>query len=112
MLAAGAGAGKDRGGSSPLPPFAVRQMKADPRFTEFVILQAQNAGFFLGQIPHPATGEPAVNLSAARSVLEGLEMLEAKTRGNLTPEEERLLGSALRNLRELFERIEAEHEHD
>ena len=29
---------------------------ADPRFHDFVLLQAQNAGLFLGQIPNPATG--------------------------------------------------------
>ncbi len=77
---------------------------ADPRFSEFVILQAQNAGLFLGQIPHPATGEKAVNLRAAKSVLDSLEMLEAKTRGNLTGTEEKLLGTALANLRPLYEK--------
>ena len=31
--------------------------EADPRINEFIILQAQNAGLFLGQIPNPLTGE-------------------------------------------------------
>ena len=87
-------------------------MENDSRFADFVILQAQNAGLFLGQIPHPATGEPTVNLSAARSVLDGLEMLESKTRGNLTPEETKLLETALLNLRGLYEKVEAEHDHE
>jgi len=87
-------------------------MDADPRFTDFVILQAQNAGLFLGQLPHPATGEPSVNLSAARSVLDALEMLEAKTADNLTSDEKQLLQSALRNLRDLYQKISTAQEND
>ena len=73
------------------------------RFNEFIYLQAQSAGMFLGQVPHPATGERAVNLRAAESVIGTLEMLGEKTRGNLSAEEEKLLESALRNLRALYE---------
>jgi hypothetical protein len=82
-------------------------MASDQRFLDFIFLQAQNAGLFLGQIPNPATGRPAVNLTAARSVLDSLEMLAEKTRGNLTEEEDKLLASALKNLRPLFDTISA-----
>ncbi len=78
---------------------------ADPRFNDFVLLQAQNAGFFLGQLPNPATGEKRVNLPAAKSVIDSLEMLDAKTEGNLTAEERKLLGTALANLRPLYEKV-------
>ena len=78
-------------------------MDSDQRFIDFVILQAQNAGLFLGQLPNPATGEASVNLRAARSVLDSLEMLEAKTTGNLSEQEEKLLQTALDNLRPLYE---------
>ncbi|KAB2637857.1 MAG: DUF1844 domain-containing protein [Verrucomicrobia bacterium] len=77
-------------------------VETDPRFSEFILLQAQNAGLFLGQIPHPVSGEPQINLRAARSVLDSLEMLVAKTRGNLTPPEAKLLTAALTNLRPLY----------
>ena len=76
--------------------------EADPRFNEFVILQAQNAGLFLGQIPNPHSGEKEVNLRAAKSVIDSLEMLETKTRGNLTATEEKLLNMAINNLRPLY----------
>lgn len=76
---------------------------ADPRFNEFIILQAQNAGLFLGQIPHPHSGEKQINLRAAKSVIDSLEMLASKTRGNLTDSETKLLATALDNLRPLFE---------
>ena len=77
---------------------------ADPRFNDFVLLQAQNAGFFLGQLPNPATGEKQINLRAAKSVIDSLEMLEIKTDGNLTAEEEKLLSTALANLQPLYEK--------
>ncbi|MFZ9936239.1 MAG: DUF1844 domain-containing protein [Luteolibacter sp.] len=75
----------------------------DPRFNEFVILQAQNAGLFLGQIPNPATGEKSVNLRAAKSVIDSLEMIALKTRGNLTATETKQLDTALKNLTPLYE---------
>lgn len=77
----------------------------DPRFQEFLILQAQNAGLFLGQIPHPHSGRPEVNLRAARSVLDSLEMLEIKTAGNLTELEDQLLKKALGHLQALYQQV-------
>ena len=76
--------------------------EADPRFNEFIILQAQNAGLFLGQIPNPQSGEKSVNLRAAKSVIDALEMLASKTRGNLTDSESKLLTTALQNLKPLY----------
>lgn len=80
----------------PQPP------EADPRFNDFILLQAQNAGLFLGQIPNPATGGKSVNLRAAKSVIDSLGMLKRKTAGNLTETEEKLLEMALKNLLPLY----------
>lgn len=77
--------------------------EADPRLNEFIILQAQNAGLFLGQIPNPLSGEKKINLRAAKSVIDSLEMLAFKTQGNLTASEMKLLTTALDNLRRLYE---------
>jgi len=85
--------------------------EADPRFNEFVLFQAQNAGLFLGQIPHPQTGEKSVNLRAAQSVIDSLEMLAAKTDGNLTETETKLLNMALQNLRPLYQSAQAAAKH-
>ena len=85
--------------------------EADPRFNEFIILQAQNAGLFLGQIPNPATGEKQINLRAAKSVIDSLEMIAAKTVGNLPPIEEKLVATALNNLRPLYQTALASAEH-
>jgi hypothetical protein len=75
---------------------------SDPRFNNFVLLQAQNAGLFLGQLPHPLTGKKSVNLIAADSVIESLEMLAAKTKGNLTADEQTLLTKAIKNITFLY----------
>lgn len=77
--------------------------ESDPRFHEFVILQAQNAGLFLGQIPNPLNGQKSINLRAARSVIDSLEMLAVKTRGNLTETESKLLSMAVQNLKPLYQ---------
>ncbi|QTN33073.1 DUF1844 domain-containing protein [Akkermansiaceae bacterium] len=76
--------------------------EADHRFNDFVLMQAQNAGLFLGQIPSPQTGEKSVNLRAAKSVIDSLGMLKRKTAGNLTETEEKLLEMALKNLIPLY----------
>ncbi|MBT8037947.1 MAG: DUF1844 domain-containing protein [Verrucomicrobiae bacterium] len=80
--------------------------QADTRFNEFVYLQAQNAGLFLGQLENPTTGETSVNLKAAATVLDSLEMLAVKSRGNLTPDEASLLEKALLNIRALYANVE------
>jgi hypothetical protein len=77
--------------------------EADPRFNEFVILQAQNAGLFLGQIPNPQSGQKSINLRAAKSVIDSLEMLTSKTSGNLTTSEAKLLTTALQTLKPLYQ---------
>ena len=72
------------------------------RFIEFVIMQAQNAALFLGQIPNPKSGEPEVNLDLARMFIDQLAMIQEKTRGNLTSEEATVLSNALSNLQMAF----------
>ena len=72
------------------------------RFIEFVMMHAQNAALFLGQIPNPRTGEAEINLDLARMFIDQLEMIQEKTRGNLTNEEATVLRNALSNLQMAF----------
>ncbi|MDQ6655281.1 MAG: DUF1844 domain-containing protein [Verrucomicrobiota bacterium] len=72
------------------------------RFIEFVMMQAQNAALFLGQIPNPQTGEGEVNLELARMFIDQLVMIQEKTRGNLSNEEAGMLRSTLSNLQMAF----------
>ena len=72
------------------------------RFIEFVMMQAQNAALFLGQIPNPQTGQAEVNLEVARMFIDQLAMIQEKTRGNLTNEEATVLRNALSSLQMAF----------
>ena len=72
------------------------------RFIEFVMMHAQNAALFLGQIPNPKTGEPEINLELARMFIDQLEMIQEKTRSNLTNEEAMVLRNTLSNLQMAF----------
>jgi uncharacterized protein DUF1844 len=75
------------------------------RFIEFVMMHAQNAALFLGQIPNPKTGEGEVNLELAKMFIDQLEMIQEKTRGNLTNEESTVLKNTLSNLQMLYVEI-------
>src|SRR5207302_45134 len=78
------------------------------RFIEFVMMQAQNAALFLGQIPNPQTGKGEVNLELAKMFIDQLGMIQEKTRGNLTNEEAAVLRSTLSNLQMAFVEVSKE----
>jgi len=71
-------------------------------FIEFVMMQAQNAALFLGQIPNPRGGEPEVNLPLAKMFIDQLAVIGAKTQGNLNADEAKVLDSALSQLEAAF----------
>ncbi|HEY6070282.1 MAG TPA: DUF1844 domain-containing protein [Chthoniobacterales bacterium] len=72
------------------------------RFIEFVMMHAQNAALFLGQIPNPKTGEGEVNLELAKMFIDQLSMIQEKTRGNLTTDEATVLKNTLSNLQMIY----------
>jgi hypothetical protein len=72
------------------------------RFIEFVMMQAQNAAFMLGQIPHPQTGKAEVNLDMAQLLIDQLVMIQEKTKSNLNSDESRILAGAISNLQMAF----------
>src|SRR6476646_1331095 len=78
------------------------------RFIEFVMMQAQNAALFLGQIPNPQTGKGEVNLELAKIFIDQLGMIQEKTRGNLTNEEAAVLKHTLSNLQMAFVEVSKE----
>jgi len=75
------------------------------RFIEFVMMHAQNAALFLGQIPNPKTGEGEVNLELAKMFIDQLAMIQEKTRGNLTNDEATVLKNTLSNLQMIYVEI-------
>lgn len=75
------------------------------RFIAFVMMHAQQASLFLGQIPHPQTGKAETNLEAAKMFIDQLEMIREKTRGNLTQDESGILTHVLSDLQLAFVKV-------
>lgn len=71
-------------------------------FAHMVIQNTNMALMFLGQVPHPQSGQRVHDLEASKMFIDQLEMLEAKTTGNLNPEELKLLQQSLMHLRMTF----------
>jgi hypothetical protein len=72
-------------------------------FVGFVLSLASTAAIHFGDLPDPATGEPAeVDLERAAQMIEILALLDQKTRGNLTAEERQVLEQILYELRLRF----------
>ena len=67
-------------------------------FASFVMMLTNNVMVFLGQVPNPLTQQPQVDLAQAQHTIDIIMMLREKTRGNLTPEEERFLQELLPQL--------------
>ena len=68
-------------------------------FVNFLSTVATNAAAALGAMPHPATGKRSLDLESAKYWLDIIGMLRDKTKGNLHPQESRLIESLLADLR-------------
>lgn len=68
-------------------------------FVNFLSTLATNAAAALGAVPHPATGQRSLDLETGKYWLDVLGMVNDKTKGNLHPQEQRLLDSLLGDLR-------------
>ncbi len=71
-------------------------------FVTFVVSMSHSALLHLGDAPDPATGRRDENLPLARQTIDLLAVLQEKTRGNLTGDEERVLTQAIYDLRMRF----------
>lgn len=71
-------------------------------FASLVLQQTNMALMFMGKVPHPESGQPVQDLEGATMFIDTLEMLEAKTKGNLTPEEAQMLRQSLMTVRMAF----------
>jgi hypothetical protein len=71
-------------------------------FAHCVIQNTNMALLFLGQTPHPQTGKREFDPDAARLFIGQLEMLDVKTQGNLSADEQKLLQQSLMHLRMSF----------
>ncbi|MBW1987990.1 MAG: DUF1844 domain-containing protein [Deltaproteobacteria bacterium] len=77
-------------GAGPLP---------EVNFATFVVSLSSSVLVHLGEIEDPQSGRKTKNLPIAKQTIDILGMLEEKTRGNLSPDEEQLLRNVLYDLR-------------
>ena len=68
-------------------------------FTAFIMSLNTSALFYLGEIPDPATGQTAQDLVLVQHTIDTLDLLEKKTRGNLTDDEKNMLESFIYDLK-------------
>jgi hypothetical protein len=78
-------------------PMEAPAVEAD--FSGFVFSLGNSVLLSLGAIPDPSGKTDYVNLEGAKHMIDILGVLQEKTRGNLTPEEDHLLVSLLSDLR-------------
>jgi len=81
---------------------AVGNAELAQRFVQFVMMQAQNIFYVLGRIPSPDGRPIPPNLEAGKILIDQLEMVQEKTRGNLSTQESSILEDALKNVRLAF----------
>lgn len=71
-------------------------------FGDIIRLNASQAAMYLGIIPEPQSGQRILAPDLARTHIDILAVLEEKTKGNLTEEEQTELSETLRELRAIF----------
>ncbi len=76
--------------------------KRSPAFENLIRSLGQNAAMLLGGYADPRTGQPMLDLEGAREMIDMLDILHEKTKGNLAPEESTLLLDVLGNLKLAF----------
>ena len=87
---------------SPRPESSPAEPPAGLSFSAFLSSLGYQALFHLGEAPHPDTQERTINLDAAKETIDLLSLLQTKTQGNRTAEEDKLLKSLVAQLQMKF----------
>jgi hypothetical protein len=77
-------------------------------FMQFLGGLAQQALMQLGQMPNPYSGQAELDMKGARYTIELLNVIQLRTKGNLTPDEQRMLAGTLQDLKMAYGEIAAE----
>jgi hypothetical protein len=68
-------------------------------FSTFILSLSTSVLVSLGELPDPISNQKWINLPVAKQTITIIEILKEKSKGNLTPEEERLIEEMLYDLR-------------
>ncbi len=71
-------------------------------FPSYILSYYTQGLVLLGEVPNPYTNQKEEDTEGARHTIDILSMLQEKTKGNLSKDEEQLLGSVLYELRMKF----------
>ncbi len=93
--AAGTSGSTDKTGTGP----AAETPKKSAAFENLIRMIGSNAAMVLGAYADPRTGQPVIDPDAARELIDMLDALHEKTKGNLAPEEDSLLLDLLGKLK-------------
>lgn len=86
-----AAAAKQTDGDKSAQTPAADTPKKNPAFENLIRMIGSNAAMVLGAYADPRTGQPVIDPEAARELIDMLDALHEKTRGNLAPDEDSLL---------------------
>jgi hypothetical protein len=96
------------------PPAQARAGGRGPRevpaasFSSLVNTLVTQALFYLGDLA-PQGSEPVLNLDMSKLQIDTLSILEEKTKGNLTPDEQRMLDTALYETRMRYVQVASQY---
>jgi hypothetical protein len=93
---------KDSENAEPQTQEAKESQLPEMNFPTFIMSMNASALVHLGVIEDPASGKKESNLPLAKQTIDILTMLEEKTRGNLSEDEEKMLKSILYDLKIIF----------
>jgi hypothetical protein len=82
-------------GEQPAPPHTLPPVD----FTTFILSLSSSALMHMGDLPGPQPGPTTRDLPLAKHTIDLLSLLQQKTRGNLSADEDKLLESLLYDLR-------------
>ncbi|MBI2094565.1 MAG: DUF1844 domain-containing protein [Candidatus Omnitrophica bacterium] len=91
-------------GDSPATGRTREPLPSEPDFSEFISSLGMQALVALGEVPHPLSRETKTDLYQARYLIDTIELLSKKTRGNLSAEEALMTKELLYELRMKFVR--------
>ncbi len=93
---------KGNGFTMDSPPSSKKEALPKIDFSSFILSLYSSGLAQLGKVEDPLTGKKSVNLDLAKHTINMIAMLEEKTRGNLTQDEDNLLKSLLSEMRLSF----------
>jgi hypothetical protein len=85
--------------AAPADGSAAEPPKRSAAFESLIRMLGSNAAMVLGAYADPRTGQPMIDPDAARELIDMLDALHEKTKGNLAPEEDSILLDLLGKLK-------------